>query len=159
MNDEKKNLRHVIVKQSKNDKGKKGYFHTWGEFANEDGSDVMGVVELEDGSCDVFAVVHITFINKEKFITVRHRSIVNLIDLILHNSNIALSIDECIIDDIITYKSNNEILDNNKYMQVDLSEDLYTRLLQICIHIYEITVNMSNKKIKEEYNEIIRNKL
>ena len=51
-------LRPCFVKE------RKGHFHCWGTFADEDGSCVNGVVEFEDGKCDCFPPNMIKFADK-----------------------------------------------------------------------------------------------
>jgi len=42
-------------------RGRKGFFHTWGQFADSDGASMMGIVEFEDGTCDYFIPERIKF--------------------------------------------------------------------------------------------------
>ena len=51
-------LRPCIVK------GRKGYFHCWGTFADDDGSSINGVVEFEDGTCEWFPPTWIKFTDR-----------------------------------------------------------------------------------------------
>ena len=45
-----------------------GYFHTWGTFADEDGSSVMGVVEHLDGTCDCYNCNQIKFLDNNRVV-------------------------------------------------------------------------------------------
>lgn len=50
-------LRPVFVRCN----GETGLFHVWGAFASEDGSEIGGVVELEDGTCSWYGCDEIKF--------------------------------------------------------------------------------------------------
>ena len=51
-------LRPCIVRE------RKGHFHCWGTFTDDDGSSINGVVEFEDGSCDWFPPDWIKFTDR-----------------------------------------------------------------------------------------------
>lgn len=45
-------------------KYQKGFFHAWGQWVNEDGADTQGIIEFEDGKCDIFPVHWIQFTDR-----------------------------------------------------------------------------------------------
>jgi len=54
-------LRTCLIKNER-----KAMFHCWGAFDDGDGSNINGVVEFEDGTCDWFPPTMIKFTDKEK---------------------------------------------------------------------------------------------
>lgn len=62
-----KKLRPVIVKRQVKHEAENlyGYFHGWGQWGTEDGSDMMGIVEFEDGKCDYYPVTWIQFTDRK----------------------------------------------------------------------------------------------
>ena len=66
----RENLRKIKIKKEykENDEWKKkwidGYFHMFGQVADENGSDILAIVELEDGTvCEPYAY-DVKFIDK-----------------------------------------------------------------------------------------------
>ena len=63
---EKEKLRPVTVRHH-NGKGwedRKGYFHCWSCYADEDGSTPIGIIELMDGQCIDMAIEKIKFTDR-----------------------------------------------------------------------------------------------
>lgn len=64
---QKENLRPVIVRR-RNGKGwedQKGYFHCWSNYADEDGSTPIAIIELMDGQCIDMAIEKVKFTDRE----------------------------------------------------------------------------------------------
>lgn len=61
-------LRRVLVQNPriKKHENREADFHKWGQWGTEDGSEMMGVIEYDNGSCDYVPVDWIKFINKKK---------------------------------------------------------------------------------------------
>ena len=58
-------LRRVKIKQYDTDKDSKYvWFHMFGTFSNEDGSEVLAVVELEDGKVETVFCEKIQFVER-----------------------------------------------------------------------------------------------
>ena len=58
---ERQKLRKVVINEGQKNE-ESGYFHCWGEFSDEDGSGIMAIIELLDGTCNYYNCNQVKFL-------------------------------------------------------------------------------------------------